>query len=139
MHYGTVLAIRSPDDRIKKQVVREVAESRQRYVVSDLKRTTKDHNRAYAVGAGGDPQALPEWLAAKEGDKFPWNQPVVFRSGRYVVHRIERPLGVIDIPDWKTVDDPAARRRIAGVFRSAPPVHARSYQYSPLETATAPT
>jgi hypothetical protein len=110
MHYGTVLAIRSPDDRIRKQVAREVAESRQRYVVSDLKRATQDHARAYEPGAGGDPLRLPEWLSATEGDKFPWNQPVVFRAGRYVVHRIEKPLGVVDIPDWSKLADPSAKR-----------------------------
>jgi hypothetical protein len=110
MHYGTVLAIRSSDDWIKKRVAKEVAESRQKYVVSDLKRATKDHARAYAPGAGGDPLKLPEWLAATEGEKFPWNQPIVYRSGRYLVHRVEKPLGAIDIPDWNSLEEPAARR-----------------------------
>jgi hypothetical protein len=110
MHYGTALAIPSPDDRVKKRIVKEVAESRQRFVVSDLKRATKDHARAYAPGASGDPLQLPQWLAATEGDKFPWNQPIIFRSGRYLVHRIERPLGVIDIPDWNKLDDPSSRQ-----------------------------
>ena len=87
-------AIPSPDDRITKQIAREVAESRQRYVVSDLMRTTQTMRKAYAPGADGDPCKLPDWFPVSQRDKFPWNQPIVFRSGRYVVHKIENPLGV---------------------------------------------
>jgi hypothetical protein len=31
---------------------------------------------------------------------------VVFRAGRYVVHKIDltRPLGVIRVPDWEKLD-----------------------------------
>ena len=71
MHYGTVLAIRSPDDRIKKQVVREVAESRQRYVVSDLKRATHDHSRAYAPGRRWRPTPAPRVAVGHRGGQVP--------------------------------------------------------------------
>ena len=104
MHYGTVLGIKSRDDWIKKRVAREVAESRQRYVVSDLMRATKEKSRAYAPGEDGDSRKLPAWFSPAERDKFPWNQPIVFRSGRYLVHKIANPLGVIDIPEWENVD-----------------------------------
>jgi hypothetical protein len=104
MHYGTVFGMRSHDDWIKKRVAREVAESRQRYVVSDLKRMTHDHERAYAPGEGGDALKLPEWFPSSQRDRFPWNQPIVFRSGRYLVHKVEKPLGEIDIPEWDRVD-----------------------------------
>jgi hypothetical protein len=100
MHYGTVFAL-------KKQtalIAAEVAASRQRYVVSDLRRMTWDADEAYAPGAGGDPHRLPPWFPRSQRTAFPWNQPIVFRSGRYLVHKIERPLGPIDVPDWDYLD-----------------------------------
>jgi hypothetical protein len=102
MHYGTAFGIRS-----KRWVIaEEVAASPQRYVVSDLLRMTWDRRAVYdpASWRAGDP--LPVWLPANERQKFPWNQEVVFRSGRYVVHKIDRskPLGVIRVPDWEKLD-----------------------------------
>ncbi len=98
MHYGTAFGIRS-----KRAVIAdEVRSSRQRYVVSDLLRMTWDKHAVYEPGAwrAGDP--LPVWLPPVERRKFPWNQSIVFRSGRYVVHKIDPtvPLGVIRVPDW---------------------------------------
>ncbi len=96
MHYGTAFGIKS-----KREIIaREVAVSRQRYVVSDLQRTRWDRNASYDPASWrlGDP--LPVWLPPNERRKFPWNQPVVFRSGRYVVHHVTQPLGVIRVPDW---------------------------------------
>lgn len=100
MHYGTVFPIRSQRDRI----AAEVAGSPQRYVVSDLMRMTYDRNAAYAPGAGGDPRRYAPWFPVSQRDKFPWNQPVVFRSGRYLVHKVVNPLGEIDIPDYWDLD-----------------------------------
>jgi hypothetical protein len=102
MHYGTAFGIKS-----KRQVIADaVAASRQRYVVSDLLRTTYDKRAVYdpLSWRSGDP--LPVWLPANERGKFPWNQPVVFRSGRYVVHKIDptNPLGVVRVPDWERLD-----------------------------------
>jgi hypothetical protein len=100
MHYGTAFGIRKQAGRI----AGEVAASRQRYVVSDLMRMTWYRGEAYAPGAGGDPLKLPAWFPVSQRDKFPWNQPIRFRSGRYLVHEVVNPLGVIDIPDWATLD-----------------------------------
>jgi hypothetical protein len=75
MHYGTVFGIRKQVPRI----AAEVAASRQRYVVSD---------RLLMPAGNNDRTPL-----------FPWNQPVVFESPRYLVHRVVNPLGVIDIPN----------------------------------------
>jgi hypothetical protein len=102
MHYGTAFGIRP-----KRPVIAdEVAASRQRFVVSDLLRTKPDWCSLSDPSAwrAGDP--LPVWLPAAERQKFPWNQPVVFRAGRYVVHKIDRskPLGVIRVPDWDKLD-----------------------------------
>jgi len=97
MHFGTVFPLRGKVDEIRADVIR----SPQRYVVSDLLRMTRDPSKAYA-GTG-----LPEWLPPRERERFPWNQPVVFRSGRYVVHRIASPplADEIDITDWGEVTD----------------------------------
>jgi hypothetical protein len=100
MHFGTAFGIKGK----AKQIAEEVAASRQRFVVSDLRRMTHDAHRPLAPGEGGDPLQLPAWFPASQRDKFPWNQPVVFRAGRYVVHEVTEPLGEIDIPDWPTLD-----------------------------------
>ncbi|MBN9121708.1 MAG: hypothetical protein J0I06_21640, partial [Planctomycetes bacterium] len=102
MHYGTAFGIRPKREKIAE----EVRASRQRYVVSDLLRTTWHKHAVYEPESwrAGDP--LPVWLPAAERRKFPWNQPVVFRSGRYVVHKIDPtvPLGAIRVPDWDRLD-----------------------------------
>jgi hypothetical protein len=100
MHYGTAFGIRKQTG----QIAADVAASRQRYVVSDLMRMTRSYTEAYAPGANGDSHQLPRWFPISQRTAFPWNQPIVFRYGRYVVHKVEKPLGVIDVPDWFTLD-----------------------------------
>ncbi|HET6574129.1 MAG TPA: hypothetical protein VFG68_11035 [Fimbriiglobus sp.] len=100
MHFGTVFSLRGKVDVIRA----EVAASRQRYVVSDLRRMTYRLADAYAPGAHGE-HSLPGWFPRSQRGVFPWNQPVVFRSGRYVVHRVEEPIGEIDIPAWEKLDE----------------------------------
>jgi hypothetical protein len=100
MHFGTVFALRSKVEAIRA----EVAASPQRYVVSDLRRMTYRLADAYAPGARGE-HSLPAWLPRSQRGVFPWNQPVVFRSGRYVVHRVENPIGEVDIPAWESLDE----------------------------------
>jgi hypothetical protein len=101
MHYGTALGIRKQVG----QIAADVASSRQRYVVSDLVRMTWKWEEAYEPGSNGDPHRLPTWFPTSQRCNFPWNQPIVFRSGRYVVHKVEKPLGEIDIPDWTKLDE----------------------------------
>lgn len=93
MHFGTVFPLRGKVDEIRADVIR----STQRYVVSDLMRMTRNP----AKGDIASIESLPE----EERKRFPWNQPVVFRSGRYVVHRVDRPPTPeeIDITDWSRV------------------------------------
>lgn len=102
MHYGTVFPLRGKVPEIR----RAVAESPQRYVVSDLRRMTYHYHEAYAPGAAG-PNSLPAWFPKSQRGLFPWNQPVVFRAGRYVVHKITRPPTAeeIDLPDWYHLDE----------------------------------
>jgi hypothetical protein len=89
MHYGTVFRIPGQEGRI----AADVAASRQRYVVSDLMRITWHKSEAYEPGVGGDPHRLPRWLPLSQRKAFPWNQPIVFRSGRYLVHKVIEPPG----------------------------------------------
>ncbi len=102
MHYGTVFAIRPK----RAEIVAAVRDSPQKYVVSDLLRTTYDRGAVYRPESWRPGDPLPVWLPAAERERFPWNQPVVFRSGRYVVHKIDPnvPLGVIRVPDWGKLD-----------------------------------
>ena len=102
LHYGTVFAFRGKVPEIQ----RAVADSPQRYVVSDLLRMTYRLDEAYAPGQAG-PNSLPAWFPKSQRHLFPWNQPIVFRSGRYVIHQVTRPPAAneIDIPDWYHLDE----------------------------------
>jgi hypothetical protein len=99
LHFGTVFGMRTH----AAEVAAAVAASRQRYVVSDLRRVTWNEDAPTAPGEHG-PHSLPAWFPASQRDRFPWNQPVVFRSGRYVVHRVAHPLGPIDVPAWEALE-----------------------------------
>ena len=102
LHFGTVFALRGKVEGIRV----EVAGSPQRYAVSDLRRMTYHLGKAYAPGERG-PLSLPDWFPSSERDRFPWNRAIVFRSGRYFVHRIDRhpKPEEIDIPDWSNLKD----------------------------------
>lgn len=68
--------------------------SPQRFVVSDLRGlgVTVRGEDCCPEGALAMPVRLPQPLR----NAFPWSQPVVFRAGRYLVHRIEGPLGTLE-------------------------------------------
>lgn len=91
MHVGTAIAFRSK----RETIAREVVAARPRFVVADLRRVTW-----YFPVRGSEP-GVPEWLPASEREKFPWNQPVVFRAGRYLVFAATEPFGEIDVPAWE--------------------------------------
>jgi len=107
MHYGTAFTIKSK----RATIARAVIESRQRFVVSDLLWTTWDRPALTRPESwrAGDP--LPTWLPPRERARYPWTQPVVFRSGRYVVHKIDPaiPLGPVRVPFWTDLDRLGAR------------------------------
>jgi hypothetical protein len=81
------------------QVLRELqaALPDARFAVSDTHRVTARYGGLNDVGADGLPKVLPAW----QRNEFPFNQPVVFRSpgGRYLVHRIEKPVTSARIPE----------------------------------------
>jgi hypothetical protein len=83
LHVDTVLKY-FPQHR--EEVRQEVADCGHRYVVSDLAAAGWTREQAVEWAWSGRPltAALPlEW-----GDRFPWTEPVLFCSGRYVVHRV---------------------------------------------------
>ena len=89
--------------------------SPQRYVVSDI--------RALGAKVRGETfcregsQAAPVRFPPPLRDAFPWSQPVVFRAGRYLVHRVEGPLGTLERQaGWPASREPSERRH--------PPVNA---------------
>jgi len=75
-----------------------------RFVVSDMHRITRHHDRLTEVGPDGLPLVLPAWQRAE----FPFNQPVVFRSpsGRYLVHAIGNPVTSCVIPEKLDQESP---------------------------------
>jgi hypothetical protein len=97
LHFGTALGVRTQQPRI----TAEVRAAAPRYVVSDLKRLTWTRG---AERAPSRSDGLPAWLPLSQRNQFPWDQPVAFRHGRYVVHRVTHPIGEVDIPDWLTLD-----------------------------------
>ena len=58
--------------------------------------------RAVQLGPGGDPLALPAWMPPARRRQFPFDRPIVFRVGRYAVHRVgTEPIGVVTVPVWE--------------------------------------
>lgn len=81
----------------REQIRREALASPARFVVSDLVPAT------YLSPIGPPPPPgptteLPARFPAWRTEVFPWNQPVVYRAGRYVVHEMRAPRGAIDFP-----------------------------------------
>jgi hypothetical protein len=92
-HVITAMKFKSKREQIK----REAFESPARYVVSDLVPVSYLHsmNTRHPAGPINEmPSDFPEWGP----DVYPWNQPVVFRAGRYIVHEVKDPRGEIFFP-----------------------------------------
>jgi len=91
MHLGTTWAFESK----REAIAEEVRSKEARFVVSDLRLLSGDMTRVLAPGEGGKWYRLPAWIPESQRKCFPWNQRIVFRSGRYVVHEMGRPVGCI--------------------------------------------
>lgn len=68
-----------------------VEKSRQRYVVSSLRELGLPEE--CLRGAFDEATGLPVGIPSVRLHEFPFTQPVVFRSGEYLVHRVDRPIG----------------------------------------------
>jgi hypothetical protein len=62
-----------------------------RFVVSDL---VCLRHPPEAEGSAEDPDelSLPSWVPRRWAETYPWCEPVVFRAGRYRVHRVTGPV-----------------------------------------------
>jgi hypothetical protein len=103
MHVGTAAGLGPWQEEA---VLRELqaAIPHARFVVSDMHRVTEKYSELNDLGADGLPKVLPAW----QRKEFPFNQPVVFRSpgGRYLVHRIVKPVTIARIPERLDQTDP---------------------------------
>ena len=92
-HVMTAMKFRS-----KLNVIRQEAfESPARYVVSDLVPVSY-LNPFGPFPPPGPTDHLPPDFPSWAPNVYPWNQPVVFQAGRYVVHEVKEPRGEIDFP-----------------------------------------
>jgi hypothetical protein len=93
-HVITAMKFKSKRDQIR----REAFESGARFVVSDLVPATYLCPALGPAPPPGPASELPAGFPAWGKDVYPWNQPVVFRAGRYVVHEVREPRGEIVFP-----------------------------------------
>jgi hypothetical protein len=71
------------------EIGRRLAESRQRYIVTDLRSPRLGLNRCQAEAVLPDkPLSLPPAFPPSQREQFPWAEPIIFRAGRYLVHRV---------------------------------------------------
>jgi hypothetical protein len=94
-HVITAMKFRSKLDVIR----REAFESPARYVVSDLLPVTYEMKESFGpFPPPGPADKLPPEFPSWAPNVYPWNQPVVFRAGRFVVHEVKNPHGEIEFP-----------------------------------------
>jgi hypothetical protein len=74
----------------RNQVLAELNASHQQFVVSDLVWTGMSCQDARATDPN-DPLAFPPNFPSRFAGTYPWREPIVFRSGRYLVHRATGP------------------------------------------------
>ena len=102
MHVNTVLDFRS-----KREVIRqEVINSGARYVVGDLLIGLYFYEYCQTWEIESDALALPPNFPCIIAHVFPWNQTMVFRAGRYIVFRIDQPIGEVRLPYPARMDKP---------------------------------
>ena len=72
------------------EVLAELNASHQRFIVSDLAWTGLTAKEAAATDPN-EPASLPPRFPESCLGLYPWCEPIVFRSGRYLVHRVTGP------------------------------------------------
>jgi hypothetical protein len=92
--------------RHRNDLVADLNASRQRYIVSDLVWTGLSRQGAEEINPE-DPLALPSEFPEEFVGVYPWTEPIVFRSGRYLVHRVTGPA----TPFWREDHEEPARVR----------------------------
>jgi hypothetical protein len=96
-----IYALRFFVDR-RDEIRRLLEESPQRFLVTDLVMDRMSETDANAVGPDGLHAPPPAWPQNVPPGLYPWSHPVVFRSGRYLVHRLAGPMGdFTPHPPWR--------------------------------------
>jgi hypothetical protein len=90
LHFG--LLLRCCPGRCE-DIRKRLAQSPERYVVSDLQNAMREPT--WDAVAASNELALPAQFPAADRVLFPWTEPVVFRRGRYVVHRVTGPVAAL--------------------------------------------
>lgn len=73
----------------RQQILKELSESRSRYLVSDLE--IAGVMRCYPPDEDQTVPEPPPHFSKPLSEVFPWSEPIVFCSGRYAVHRVQNP------------------------------------------------
>jgi len=96
MHVGTAAGLGKWQEQTVLHELR-AAIPHARFAVADMHRVTERYAELNDLAPDGLPKVLPGW----QRNEFPFDQPVVFRSpsGRYLVHRIVKPVTSARIPD----------------------------------------
>jgi hypothetical protein len=100
-HVITAMKFHSKLDVIR----RETFASPARYVVSDLVPVSYLNRFDSPTPPPGPCHELPPEFPKWGANVYPWNQPVIFRAGRYFVHEIKDPRGEIEFPFPEALKD----------------------------------
>ena len=99
MHVNTSLEFRSKRPRLREELIA----TGHKYVVSDTAVSWFLYDYYSQDTPPDRPLDLPLETPCFVRDVYPWNQPIVFKCGRYWVHRIDNPITEIRIPyaEWR--------------------------------------
>jgi len=98
------------------QVRAELGASRTRYVVSDLAYNCCLTEQEARETDPNDPLALPPMFLEQFEGAYPWDGRIVFRAGKYVVHRVNSLAGLFWQDDVKVAGDERYRDQYAKFF-----------------------
>ena len=102
-HVITAMKFKSKREQIK----RETFASPARYVVSDLVPVWYlQPDLLDSLPPPGPADSLPAEFPSWGRNVYPWNQPVVFRAGRYVVHEVKEPTRERSFSRCRTIHRP---------------------------------
>jgi hypothetical protein len=74
----------------RQQILEELSASQPRYVISDLQMA--GIRQYYPPDEDETVPEPPPHFPRPLDELFPWSEPIVFRSGRYAVHRVSKPI-----------------------------------------------
>lgn len=107
MHVNTVLdTFRTKRPLVRQELIDGRARHARQFVVSDTGVTRFLYGFYSLAPPPGRPLDLPIEFPCFCRDVFPWDQPIVFKAGRYFVHEITNPIEAIRVPHPVRIDMP---------------------------------